>query len=533
MSAVSQLIDVSYKDMTNYTEDTGGDVLGVPFNHHWGPVGKLDVLTQAEFFSRYPEVVPFKSYGFALSDYYAYAQIKKAFECGIASVEAYRAPGIWKYFNLAVVPGAAAEAGKLVSNTSVEQFSKGTATTSNFVISTKYPGVPPSDLIGDCDTVALKVEFKGTIAKVTVSALTEAPSGTVTISGKKYTERIIEEWEGSTDSAATEDGRSVFLPTLLQDSNLISASVSDFVSSTTEISAYSLIDFSTIKVDETHDWSKDLDKFDDTMLSSATLLISPLNNASLNTKIIQIAKARQDLNGVIGYDVSSVFSKDSILEYLESISSVRDKFTVFVAGRESVNVFGYKVISNCIGGWCGHTASVAKSVRVNQLASAFTYGGYYGTLVSTLTFDEVCELHELGVISVFASNRGPLIWGIRSLHKTQTSYFGKANVMRVLARILRNVFPVCLNIIHTDAAANPITRSQYHNTFNSIINSEISEQNLASDSYADCMGDINSDVKTKGGKIFNLMLVLHFYGLVEKLKVAVVATDSSVTAQIV
>ena len=61
----------------------------------------------------------------------------------------------------------------------------------------------------------------------------------------------------------------------------------------------------------------------------------------------------------------------------------------------------------------------------------------------------------------------------------------------------------------------------------------IAQQNLQPDSYADASAAINTDYLTKGGTELNLILVLHFIGLVERVKIKIVATDSSVNAEIV
>lgn len=552
MSAVSQLIDVSFKDMTNYSEDVGGDVLGIPFNHHWGPVGKHDVLTEANFFAMYPESAPCLG-TLDPADYEAYSQIKRAFELGITAVEAYRVPGIWSFTRLAV-PAKGTVSGGSSSGTSKVEYEKPEAFTRGeypLYIATKYPGVPPMSLVGATNYLHIAVKISGRDVRIKVirpvksTSATSAPDsdGTwdlyyKTSSTEAFVGVLLEEFEGSTDPNATEDGRSVFINNVVAESEIITAwasgeqTIDETKSGSTDDMSYFKFDF-TYKSAKSHDWVTDLNAFDDMLVSQATLLCPPDQSTTTRNKVLRVAKSRKDLVGVIGYPVSEPFTKDDIKKYLTEMAGVRNMHSLFVAGRESVKIFGYNHIIPVLGGFCGRTAAVAKDVCTNQCASAFTYGGYSGSLEKTLTFDEVCELHELGVISVFNSNQGPLIWGIRSLHPKQISYFGKANVVRVLAKILRQVFPVCLNAIHTDAASNPTTRSMYNNTFNNIINDEAALGNLASDSSANCLGDINSDVKTKGGQIFNLLLILHFYKLTEKIKIAVVATDSSVTAEIV
>lgn len=537
MSAVSNLIKVKYEDLTNYTEDAGSDILGVPFEYHWGPVNELMILTQSEFFRNYPESLPMEIVSPDISRYHAYAQIKRAFECGATQVESLRVKGNWKYSQIAVTSELTDNFIK--QSTADKQFTLNTTT--SFVVSTKYPGIPPKSLIGDFDTVAisLSVDKVKQTAIIKVCGATEtSETGNLTVNTKNYkvdVDNPLEEFEGSMDPSAKSDGKSFFLEDVVNDSDFIAIKVNAScpIAETTDRILKLITEVSIPAALESTDWKTEIRKFNDTMSSDATLLISPLDSDELDSDLLKIGLDRQDLNVVLGYATNKTFNKESIQSYLQSLSGIRNMFGFLVVGRETTKVLGYTVELNCLGGWCGHTINVANTVRTNQLASAFSYGGYYGVLSETLTFDEVCELHENGVISVFNSNQGPLIWGVRSLHPKQTSYFGKANVMRVLSKIMRQIFPVCLNAIHTDAAANPITRATYDTMFNRIISDEIANQNLLDDSKADCLGEINSDLNTKGGKIFNLNLTLHFIGLVEKFNIKVTATDSSVTAQII
>lgn len=541
MSAVTQLIDVKYTDLTNYTAGAGNDVLGVPFEHHWGPVGVLNTLTQSAFFQNYPESLPVGFNAINPSRYYAYAQIKKAFDFPNTLVEPYRVQGGWKFSEINVLSATTSPNTHTVSQ-SAKQFAS--LSTSAFVISSKYPGIPPKSLIGDYDRVAvvLSVTKETSLIDIKICGaikVASQPSGLYLQEDADYFEvdlsAPIEEFEGVTDPTAMLDGASYFIEDVCRKSDFISVEVNAEALIPSTIDSEAIHMFQDAEIPEApsqQDWEDALQVYDDTLVSDATILISPVATADCDNKVLNIGQSRQDLNSVIGYPTAAVFDKDAIETFLTTMAGVRNMFGIFVAGREQYKIFGYKIQLNCVGGWCGATFQIAKSVRTNQLASAFTYGGYNGTLTESLSFDEVCELHKLGVISVYSSNVGPMIWGVRSLHTRQTSYFGQANVMRVLTKILRQMFPECLNAIHTDAAANPITRANFNIRFNSIINDEIAQQNLLGDSYADCMGEINSDVNTKGGRIFNLVLSLHFIGLVESMSVRVFATDSSVTAKI-
>lgn len=544
MSAVSQLISVKYTDLTNYTAGAGNDVLGVPFDHHWGPVGVLNTLSQSAFFQNYPESLPIGKTSIVPTRYYAYAQAKKALEMPNVLVEAFRVQGGWKYAEIYLskeITEAAPQAYSVVQN--VKQFAS--ISDKAMAISLKYPGIPPKSLLGDYDRLAIVIsankDDQSVIIKVcgATKAAARPETGLFLQEDSVYFQvdesTPVEEWQGSTNPSAMLDGASYFIEDVVASSDFIAVSVNSEFQIPENILPTAIHLLQGVAIPEApsqEQWEAALQVFDDTLNSEATLLISPVATADLDNKVLQLAASRQDMNGVIGYPVNEVFDKDSIETFLTTMAGVRNMFSFFVVGREMYKIFGYKIQLNCVGGWCGATINIAQTVRTNQLASAFTYGGYNGTLTETLSFDDVCELHKLGVISVFSSNQGPMIWGVRSLHTRQTSYFGAANVIRVLSKILRQVFPECLNAIHTDAAANPITRANFNIKFNGIINDEISQQNLLSDSKADCLGEVNSDVNTKGGRIFNLNLVLHFIGLVEAINIHVFATDSSVTAKI-
>lgn len=545
MSAVSKLIKVKYVDATSYTAGAGEDILGAVISHPWGPANELNTYTKEEFFNTYPEspeALPGEDTNASIG--LSYLQIKRAFECGIKKVEVYRAESS----NLRECVSFGFGGGAEFSNASRSPSEIESFRSEGICVAAKYTGCPTKSMIGDYDRVAFGVEItnpEGSSASIlkikvygaTYAGTTKPATGTsIQDYSEAYflvdTDSPLESWEGSCDASAMQDGKSYYISNVCADSDFIEVIVGElnFSSASTIMNPWAenvMGDYSV--------GYPGMSMFADSLLSEATMLIAPDDETGTTavSDLLAVAEERQDVTAVVGYPVGSVFSKEKIEEYLTSLSGVRNMFAVFVAGREVSTLCRVKTASNCIGAWCGHTAKVAAQVRTNQLASAFSYGAFNGTLTATLSFDDVHDLSEQGVISVFSSKQGPLIWGTHSLHPRQLSYFGKANVMRVLSKILRQVFPVCLDAIHTDAAANAITRAKYDTMFNRIIGDEVSQQNLQSDSYADCVNnDINSDLNTKGGTIFNLLMVLHFIGLVESFNIKVVATDSSVTASI-
>ena len=74
-------------------------------------------------------------------------------------------------------------------------------------------------------------------------------------------------------------------------------------------------------------------------------------------------------------------------------------------------------------------------------------GSYPGVLSESLKFDDVLDLHKEGINSVYSSINGPQIFGIKSMHERQNSYYAKLNIMRVLAAILRPLKSSALSIV--------------------------------------------------------------------------------------
>lgn len=493
MSGFSDLVNVSFQDLTGYSASTDDDILGIVLPYHWGPVNNLRVFDRVSFYEAFPESLPISK---KLSDapdhfYDAYAQIKRFFAVGGSTVEVYRPILGAKYTGVTV---------------------------DKYFVGLKYPGSIPSSLLPtECKKVVLNVSA----TKVELLADDE----------------VIETYEGQFENpAAVEDGVTTFIPSLIESSLILGAFEKSRVESNllNEISSGDEIPSDLDQTDVTKMSEGILEVFNDIDLSSATMLISPVLGNEYDDQLIRISEERMNCTSIIGYPITNTWDFDSIKSYLTDVKTkVTKMFSAFVCGREYVKLFSEDVLNNSLGGFCGRTAFIAKSVRVNQLASARTYGSYNGVLAKTLKFSEVLQLHNLGCTSVYMSSLGAQIFGVRSLYKKQTSYFGKFNVSRVLAAILKQVFPIAMDAIHTDAAANAVTRATYDTQFNSIINGFVANQNLQTDSYADLSASINTDALTKGGTELNILLSLHFIGLVEKVNIKVVATDSSVTAEII
>jgi hypothetical protein len=369
----------------------------------------------------------------------------------------------------------------------------------------------------------------------------------------------LEVFEGSTNPLANISGESVYLEDVVN-SQFIDVKVfegidnTSFTTVTAECLVYDNDAYTEIEGDDVSA-SSELDAaildgykyFRDFETSNCTLVINPYVSADrsvyeeINGSIASLAEYRKNTLAVVGYpiDTAHKYSYNKIIEYFvtgnDGVASNAkgNKFCIAVQGREIVSLFGYRFTLNCVAGYCGKMINVAKEAHLNQIASGYNYGTYGGSLKESLKSGEVIDLMESGVNSVYTSKRGNLIWGTRTMYSKQSSYFGKANVMRVCSMILKNIYPIAVETLHTDAASNPITRASVSTMLNSIIDTFIANQDLHADSYADCSDSINTDYLTKGGTVLNIILMLHFIGLVERVSIKIIATDTSVTAEFV
>ena len=375
----------------------------------------------------------------------------------------------------------------------------------------------------------------------------------------------LEVFEGSTNPLANISGESIYLEDVVN-SQFIDVKVFESIDNSaleekvSECFVYDNANYSTSTADDVTA-SAEIDSavldaykyFRDFETSSCTLVINPYVNSTRSTykdidgAIASLAEYRKNVLAVIGYPIDKKYilegenpqDSDCIEGYFvtgnDGVASNAkgNKFCIAVQGREIISLFGYRFTLNCTAGYCGKMINVAKEAHLNQIASGYVYGTYGGSLKESLLSGPAIDLMELGVNSVFTSNRGNIIWGTRTMYSKQSSYFGKANVMRVCSMILKNIYPIAVETLHTDAASNPITRASVSTMLNSVLDTFIANQDLHADSIADCSDSINTDYLTKGGTVLNIILRLHFIGLVERVSIKIIATDTSVTAEFV
>lgn len=522
MSAVSQLIKVSYQDKTNYTNEVGGDVMGTIFYHHWGP-SELTVLSEADFFSLFPTNI---DQAVDPTNYAPYAAIVQAFNNGINTVEVMRLHSADEK-----LAGLVLSVGSDSQPSAWSVLSDDPGTNYCMYARQKYYGTPFPGRDVKVSIAGGQADGQVTLKVSCTKEGSEEREDLETFVGYPY-KNVINGVDYSLEAQAAE---SEYLEVKCKSKSLYVAS-----ESTDEVKA--AFDYHTPKKvweptafalgSKTLTRFKDIiSVFGDSRVSLATMIVDTSLSGGQADEYMAAANEAQDRIAVVSG--GTVITKDALETKLTALKNNAGIFTVAVNGIELVTLNDINIQTQCVGGFAGRTAYMTRNYRTNQPASAFTYGGYNGILYKTLGFNDVLELHELGMGSVFNDITGPLIWCVRSPYRFQTSYFAKFNVVRVLAEILRSVFPLALQAIHTDAAANEITASSYEAKFSNILDYEVAQQNIKPDSVAICTGSINSDSATKGGKVFNILLSIHFIGLVEKVNISVVATDSSVSAEIV
>lgn len=369
----------------------------------------------------------------------------------------------------------------------------------------------------------------------------------------------LEIFEGSTNPLANISGENIYLENVVN-SQFIDVRVfgaidgSAITETTKDCLVYDNNEY-TQRVDDDVKISQDIADgivdgykyFRDFETSNCTLVINPYVNSTqtryddIDAAIATLAEYRKNVMAVIGYPVNlpyvvedtTVTPSVGIVPYFKNNAGKGYKFCIAVQGREIITLFGYRYTLNCVAGYCGKMINVAKEAHLNQIASGYIYGTYGGSLKESLLSGDVIDLMELGINSVYTSKRGNIIWGTRTMYSKQSSYFGKTNVMRVCSAILKNIYPIAVETLHTDAASNPITRASLSTMLNSVLDTFIANQDLHADSIADCSDSINTDYLTKGGTVLNIILRLHFIGLVERVSIKIIATDTSVTAEFV
>jgi len=533
MSGLTDLINVTFVDQTSFTPEVGDDVVGCPIEHCWGPVGKLDTYNLPAFLRVFPEAFPIGASNTETNGYMnAWAQLRRALRAGAPAVETFRIQGGWLYeqMNIEDVLGTLT----LVGETSATQFSADILS-----IATKYPGRPPkAGIYSDYNTLKFVVTLHITV----VNPAEPVPQIAIEVFGVNTGgETLLESHVGDFNETSIVDGQSYFIEKVLErDSQVLAIKVNTVP---VIVGADDILDYTLPTYLETFVMPTPVtpaqfllgmtEAYSDSETSNSTMLLAPVNgDENLNAEIGRIVSVRKDCNFLIGLPLETVLTKANVETFITTglPNASYDMFTLFIQGRELYSVCNKSLFMDCTAGWAGAIARIARMVRINQMPSARTYGSFDGVLTQSLRFEDVLALHSKGVNSVYTSTVGAQIFGIRARHPRQTSYFAKANVSRVTARFLKSVYPVILNIIHTETVSDPINLIQLEGTLQRLVGSFISQGNIGANSVVNLA---NNGVETSnGGEILNVDFELWFKKLTEKVNIRIIATDSSVTVNI-
>ena len=282
--------------------------------------------------------------------------------------------------------------------------------------------------------------------------------------------------------------------------------------------------------------------FGDRDTSRATMIAQPLYASVLEsdpvvkaqTAIINLAATRMDLNALVG-SASGVWVQDATQtvanakEYFGGLPW--DMFSGCINAQERFAIGTQYFLQDGTYGWAGRIAATAASLsNRNQLPSYKAYGQYPGVITKSLTFKNVVDLHEEGIGSIYKTATTNYIFNIQSMYTIRTSYFGKLNVMRVTAAVLRNTFDLVEMAIHTGVAADPTRRAVLQAQLNSMLGDMAARGEIRNQSNANCGNALNTDTLTKNGKVLNILLEMWYIGLTERVLITVQATDTTTTA---
>lgn len=293
------------------------------------------------------------------------------------------------------------------------------------------------------------------------------------------------------------------------------------------------------------------DKFNDIERSTATLLIytfpgmfataSSNNDDSIRKKLSKMANECMERIALVGLPANTYENANTEQEKQTKIVTAYnsfgeyDKFTAMIMAVERVMYNGQYYTLDGTAGWAGRIAYVAKNLRNrNALPSYIARGAYNGILTKTMSFKTVADVHkEVGVASIYNGVTTPYIFGIKTLFPNQTSYFNKLNFMRVVAAVLRVMFKAVSGVLHTDVASNPVSLSTFETQCNSYLMDFVSRQEIDGRSNVNLtQGGINDAANNNGGELLVVECELWGYKLAERAIIRVIATDSSVTAEI-
>lgn len=519
---ISKLITVEFTDNSLYTDNTTNDVIGMVMPASWGPVNKVTSVTQDKFYELFPAEA---------TEYYAKAE--SCFTSGAGMMEIVRPQLESTYYHGILYQAQTTNA---LTLTSVRQKTaqvgqilpapEPAIAKQLLTFSTRYPGNMPLD---------------GEIGfNITLAVVDEVPTITISITkGKGGSLEVLATFEGGLIPGQLVDGQPYYIEDVMnKTSTYITCKVLDaqtLINACSQVIEpnktpgytgtieYTLdsIDFSTLTEDDLIPIYSS--QFGSINLSNATILIPTFASAKLNNAVIACASKRMNCVSIVGYPTSEAFDLDTIKEFLQTLTA--DKFGFFYACRDTENAKGVSFISDGVGIIAARYAATAAADTINQPPSSTTWGAFPGSIIETLDEDGVLALQEVGGNTVYTTTNGPTIWGIKTLHNRQSSYFAKVNVMRVIANLLYTTYPLLDEVHHTPNTDRKKAMVQANRQ--AFLDDLIAREVLKAQSTCQCDANNNKDIDTNGGELLIIDFDMWFVKLIERFKIRITASDTT------
>lgn len=550
-NTTNPLIDVDFVDNTNYANPLStDDVVGGVVETVWGKVDQM-VLLDSVSWEAFANPL-----GLARVNQ-SYATIRRLFDAGAKYIEVYRPSKNEKYL---FVTGVANDSGDTptltvtaIDRTPTEAESYEETFWSNekavFCIRYRYPGGFP----GKLEVIPFTGRKPDELANVALFNINlylngaQDPTETFTVS---FTQ-------------AEASGESFFYAEVLNNQSQYLTAKLDFVAEGLDetllaVKANADVDYNEMFTGEGGIWNPNpltiqdyinaYEKFRDRTRSSSTLLISTFNPndkesadeiVNLYGKLCEVSNARKDMNALVGCRKQEFNGTDegdrkqAIQAYIDSIPN-QGMFNAAYAAVERVVVRNKAFLLDGTATAAGAIASVAASLKNrNRLPSYMETGKVNAVLMKSLEFNTVVELmDESGIGSIYTAASGNYLFNIRSRYSIQRSYFGKLNVMRVTAALLAWLMTDAEYAIHTEVTSDEAQRIAFQERCNSKLGQMIARGELKSESYISAGNDINTDALTNGGECLNLEAYCWFKKLTERVKIKVIATDTTTSVSI-
>lgn len=550
-NTTNPLIDVDFVDNTNYANPLStDDVVGGVVETVWGKVDQM-VLLDSVSWEAFANPL-----GLARVNQ-SYATIRRLFDAGAKYIEVYRPSKNEKYL---FVTGVANDSGDTptltvtaIDKTPTEAESYEETFWSNekavFCIRYRYPGGFP----GKLEVIPFTGGKPDELANVALFNINlylngaQDPTETFTVS---FTQ-------------AEASGESFFYAEVLNNQSQYLTAKLDFVAEGLDetllaVKANADADYNEMFTGEGGIWNPNpltiqdyinaYEKFRDRTRSSSTLLISTFNPndkesadeiVNLYGKLCEVSNARKDMNALVGCRKQEFNGTDegdrkqAIQAYIDSIPN-QGMFNAAYAAVERVVVRNKAFLLDGTATAAGAIASVAASLKNrNRLPSYMETGKVNAVLMKSLEFNTVVELmDESGIGSIYTAASGNYLFNIRSRYSIQRSYFGKLNVMRVTAALLAWLMTDAEYAIHTELTSDEAQRIAFQERCNSKLGQMIARGELKSESYISAGNDINTDALTNGGECLNLEAYCWFKKLTERVKIKVIATDTTTSVSI-